>query len=86
VRDGVPVTVAVALSQRPSHLGDQCPPSRRVAPPGPCLHEEVAALAGPVAAQVRRNCVAATRREEQKPSGPRSLVRWAPTVFATVNT
>jgi hypothetical protein len=33
VCDGVAVTVAVALSQRPSHLGDQRPPSRRVAPP-----------------------------------------------------
>jgi hypothetical protein len=42
---------------------------------GPCLHEEVAAPAEPVAAQVRRNYVAATRREEQEASSPRSLVR-----------
>ncbi len=52
----------------------------------PCLHEEVAAPAGRTAAQVRSYCVAATRREERGPPGPRNLVRWALAVFATVNT
>jgi hypothetical protein len=52
----------------------------------PCLHEEVAAPAGPVAAQIRSKHVAGTRREKQEPSSPRSLVRRVLAVFATVNT